>query len=36
MEPRLDIMNNTVAAKVVKYLVSANKAAADSALPAAT
>jgi AhpD family alkylhydroperoxidase len=36
MEPRLDIMNNTVAATVVKYLVSANKAAADSALPAAT
>ena len=36
MEPRLDIMNNTVAAKVVKYLVSANKAAADSTLPAAT
>ena len=36
MEPRLDIMNNTVAAKVVKYLVSANKAAADSAPPAAT
>ena len=35
MEPRLDIMNNTVAAKVVKYLVSANKAV-DSALPAAT
>jgi len=29
-------MNNTVAAKVVKYLVSANKAAADSTLPAAT
>ena len=36
MEPRLDIMNNAVAGKVVKYLVSANKAAADSALPAAT
>ena len=36
MEPRLDIMNNTVAAKVDKYLVSANKAAADSAPPAAT
>ena len=36
MEPRLDIMNNTVAAKVDKYLVSANKAAADSTLPAAT
>ena len=27
MEPRLDIMTNDVAAKVVKYLVSANKAA---------
>jgi AhpD family alkylhydroperoxidase len=36
MEPRLDIMNNAVAGKVVKYLVSANKAVADSALPAAT
>jgi len=36
MEPRLDIMTNDVAAKVVKYLVSANKAAVDSALPAAT
>jgi AhpD family alkylhydroperoxidase len=36
MEPRLDIMTNDVAAKVVKYLVSANKAAIDSALPAAT
>src|SRR4029078_5291150 len=36
MEPRLDIMNKTVAANVVKSLVSANKAAADSALPAAT
>jgi AhpD family alkylhydroperoxidase len=35
MEPRLDIMTNDVAAKVVKYLVSANKAV-DSALPAAT
>src|SRR5262245_42044748 len=36
MEPRLDIMTNGVATKVVKYLVSANKAAVDSALPAAT
>ena len=36
MEPRLDIMTNDVATKVVKYLVSANKAAVDSALPAAT
>jgi AhpD family alkylhydroperoxidase len=36
MEPRLDIMNNNVAGKVVKYIVSASKAAADSPLPAAT
>jgi AhpD family alkylhydroperoxidase len=36
MEPRLDITNNAVAMKVVKYFVSANKAAADSTLPAAT
>jgi len=36
MEPRLDIMTNGVAAKVVKYLVAANKAAVDSSLPAAT
>src|SRR5262245_20145131 len=36
MEPRLDIMTNDVAAKVIKYFVSANKAAVDSALPAAT
>jgi AhpD family alkylhydroperoxidase len=36
MEPRLDFMNNDVAAKVVKHLVSANKYAADSTLPAAT
>ena len=36
MEPRLDIMTNDVATKVVKYLVSANKVAVDSALPAAT
>ena len=36
MEPRLDIMTNDVATKVVKYLVSANRAAVDSALPAAT
>ncbi|HET7666441.1 MAG TPA: carboxymuconolactone decarboxylase family protein [Mycobacterium sp.] len=36
MEPRLDIMNNTVGARVVKYLVSANNAVVDSGLPAAT
>jgi AhpD family alkylhydroperoxidase len=35
MDARLNILNNDVAAKAVKYLVSANKAAADS-LPAAT
>jgi AhpD family alkylhydroperoxidase len=36
MEPRLDIMNNGVAQKVVKYIVSANKAVADSGLPTTT
>ena len=36
MEPRLDLMTNNVAAKVVKYLVSADKAAADAAVPSAT
>ena len=36
MEPRLDIMNNTVGARVIKYLVSANNAVVDSGLPAAT
>lgn len=35
MDARLDILNNDVALKAVKYLVSANKAAADS-LPTAT
>jgi AhpD family alkylhydroperoxidase len=35
MDARLDILNNDVAMKAVKYLVSANKAAADS-LPTAT
>ena len=35
MDARLDILNNNVAIKAVKYLVSANKAAADS-LPTAT
>jgi AhpD family alkylhydroperoxidase len=36
MEPRLNLLDNTVMTKFVKYLVSANKAVADSALPAAT
>jgi AhpD family alkylhydroperoxidase len=36
MEPRLDIMKNDVAAKVVKHLVSANTFAANSTLPATT
>ena len=36
MEPRLDLMTNNVAAKVVKYLVSADKAAVDAAVPSAT
>jgi AhpD family alkylhydroperoxidase len=35
MDARLDILNSNVAMKAVKYLVSANKAAADS-LPTAT
>lgn len=35
MDARLDIMNNDVAMKVAKYLVSANKAVADS-IPSAT
>ena len=36
MEPRLDLLGNTVTAKFGKYLVSANQAVTDSALPAAT
>jgi AhpD family alkylhydroperoxidase len=36
MEPRLDLLGNAVMAKFGKYLVSANKAVTDSALPAAT
>jgi AhpD family alkylhydroperoxidase len=36
MEPRLDLLGSTVTAKFVKYLLSASKAVADSALPAAT
>lgn len=35
MQERLDIMANTVAAKAIKYLSSANKAVVDSSLPAA-
>jgi AhpD family alkylhydroperoxidase len=36
MEPRLNLHGNTVFAKFSKYLVSANRAVTDSALPAAT
>jgi AhpD family alkylhydroperoxidase len=36
MEPRLNLLSNTVMTKFAKYLVSANKAVTDSALPAAT
>jgi AhpD family alkylhydroperoxidase len=36
VEARLDLITNDVAAKVVRHFVSANKAAADSTLPAAT
>ena len=36
METRLDLMNNDLAAKVVKHIVSANKAVDDSTLPTAT
>ena len=36
MEPRLNLLGNTVMTKFVKYLNSANKAVIDSALPAAT
>ena len=36
MEARLDLMNNDLAAKVVKHIVSANKAVDDSTLPTAT
>src|SRR6204780_4577866 len=36
MEPRLDLHSNTAATRFAKYLVSANKALTDSALPAAT
>ncbi len=36
MEPRLDLLGSTVTTKFIKYLLSASKAVADSALPAAT
>jgi AhpD family alkylhydroperoxidase len=36
MEPRINLLDNTVMPKFVKYLVSASKVVADSTLPAAT
>jgi AhpD family alkylhydroperoxidase len=36
MEPRLDLLGSAVTSKFAKYLVSAAKVVADSALPAAT
>ena len=36
MESRLNLLGNSVMAKFVKYLASANKAVAESGLPAAT
>jgi AhpD family alkylhydroperoxidase len=36
MEPRLDILNNGRAMKLIKLFVSANKVVLDSALPTAT
>ncbi len=36
MEARLDMFNNDAAAKVIKYIVSANKVLADSTLPTTT
>ncbi len=36
MEPRLDLLGSTVTTKFIKFLLSASKAVADSALPAAT
>ncbi len=36
MEPRLNLLGNSVTAKFAKYLVSASKAVTDSALPSAT
>ena len=36
MEPRLDLLGNTITSRFAKYLNSANKIVKDSALPAAT
>ncbi|WP_436761932.1 carboxymuconolactone decarboxylase family protein [Streptosporangium sp. V21-05] len=36
MDARLDLLGSPVAAKALKYLISANKAVVDSTLPAAT
>jgi AhpD family alkylhydroperoxidase len=36
MEARLDLMGNPLAAKFLKYIISASKAISDSTLPAAT
>jgi AhpD family alkylhydroperoxidase len=36
MEPRLNLFDNPVAARFIKYFASASKAVSDSALPAAT
>jgi AhpD family alkylhydroperoxidase len=36
MEPRLNLLGNTVMTKFAKYLISAHKPLTDSALPAAT
>ncbi len=36
MDARVNLLGNQVGAKVLKYIVSAGKAAADSTLPAAT
>ena len=36
MDARFNYMNNAIAAKVAKYLISAGKVAADSGLPTAT
>ena len=36
MDARLNLAGNPVGAKVVKYIVSANKVVSDSTLPAAT
>ncbi len=36
MDARLNLVDNPVSAKVVRHIVSAGKAVADSTLPAAT